>query len=189
MDDFTLSVFVSLAASVLAPLLVYLAKKKIIISPQKRTLKVTDSDGRDRTIVYAGRLDEEHIASTLSTEYELERKIEKILKKYKRNHKDFEVRRNKLVDFVVKMNGRIIAIEAKTGNNRPSEKYYKKLRDSHPEIDELIFLFNSEIPESYTKKYRDYLGVHFISAPREKGLEHKIVNTLNQLFFRKKSSG
>jgi hypothetical protein len=186
MDEVMLSAAASLLVSVIAPYLVYILKRKITKSPQKRVLEITDSDGRDRTIIHVGKFDKEHIKSTLTNEYDFEKKIENSLKKYKRNHhKDFEFKRNKTVDFLLKINGKIIAIEAKSGNNVPSERNYKKLKNNHPEIDELIFLFNSEIPESYLNRYRNQKGIQFISAPREKGLEAKITNILNQEFARK----
>jgi hypothetical protein len=185
MDEFMLSAAVSLLASIVAPYIVYLVKRNIKNTPNERVLEITDSEGRDRTIVHVGKFDKENIKSALISEYDFENKIENSLKKYKKNHKDFEFKRNKTVDFLVKMNGKIIALEAKSGNNIPSDRYYKKLKSSHPEIDELIFLFNSEIPESYLARYKNRKDIKFISAPREKGLEAKINNILNQELARK----
>ena len=144
-------------------------------------LKITDENGKIKRVIHVGSLSSESIQPLLMEEYLFEDKVEKILNNYKKSRENFNFERNHSVDFILKFNGKIIALEVKTKLNKPSGKYLDFLKRSHPNVNELMFIFNSEIPAEYLEAYKDRKEVKFISSPREKGLTEKLYNVLDSL--------
>ena len=183
MNEIYYSVIASLLAGVAVPLVFYFAKKSMTskVSHKRTLLKIIDENGKIKRLMHVGNLSAESIQPLLMEEYLFEDKVEKILNNYKKTHANFNFQRNHSVDFIIELNSKIIALEVKTKLNQPSNKYLDFLKKSHPDVNELMFLFNSEIPTEYLDIYKDKKEVKFISSPREKGLAEKLFNVLDSL--------
>ena len=97
-----------------------------------------------------------------------------------RKNKGFSCNRNHSVDFLLKVPGHVIGLEVKTNYSLPSKKYFDTVKQSHPELDQLIFLFNSEIPNKFLETYENDNFVKFISSPQEKKLSEELISILNK---------
>lgn len=150
----------------------------------KKYVEVKNSNGKKFSLIVEGKVEEELIRKLLKEEYAFEDQVERILKNYKAKNESFKYFKNSHVDFILEMNNKTIALEAKTNSNRPLKLHYEKVKENHPEVDELLFLFNSEIPKKYFDEYKGKNDVKFISSPRGKALSNKITNVLDQEFIK-----
>ncbi|EJL6474594.1 hypothetical protein ACVTD8_16255 [Vibrio cholerae] len=177
-------VIISLLAGLGVPVLAVLFSKIVDLKAARseKLVIVRSSTGKESNLKVSATADKNAILRLLEEEYQFENSVEKILNKYKSKHKEFDFYKNDYVDFILKQNDKIIALEAKTSSNLPAKEYLDKIRSRHPEVSDLVLLFNSEIPSKYFDEYKGKNNVTFVSAPRNKSLSDKIVNVLNKEF-------
>ncbi|EOW4146721.1 hypothetical protein ACOW9W_004017 [Vibrio parahaemolyticus] len=148
-----------------------------------RVVNVKDVKGKNFTIIMEGKTDINYISKVLENEYLLEDKVEKIFSEYKRKHSDFSYHKNKVVDFLLEYNDKKIAVEVKSSGSIVHRDYIKYLKDSHPDVTELLFVFDSDIPTDIKNAFVNDKFVKFVSSPRGKALKEKVTNTLNHEFY------
>lgn len=173
---------ISVAVAILIPVIAFLAQKGLEKTFKNKTthLILKDSYGKEQKITYTGKITLDAIQKIVKKEHTFESKVEQILKKYMRKNKGFSFNRNHSVDFLLKVPGHVIGLEVKTNYSLPSKKYFDTVKQSHPELDQLIFLFNSEIPNKFLETYENDNFVKFISSPQEKKLSEELISILNK---------
>lgn len=183
MSEILYSLLASVIAGFAVPFVYYFFKKRFEWqdSRKEKLLTITDENGKVRNIIMHGGVTPKNIQPLLMEEFLFENKVEKILNSYKNSHKNFNFQRNHSVDFLLRINDKVIALEVKTGKNKPTRQYVEFLKETHPDVNELMFLFNSDIPSEYLDAYKGRNEVKFISSPREKGLTQKLFNVLDTL--------
>lgn len=173
---------ISTAVALLIPLITVLAKKvlKKTFDGKMTQLIVKDTNGKEQKISYSGKVELGAIQKIVEKEYAFESKVEQILKAYMKKNKGFSYTKNHSVDFLLKFSGHVIGLEVKRNYSLPSKKYFNTVRETHPDLEQLLFLFDSEVPEKYLHAYENDDFVKFISSPREKKLSEKIISILDQ---------
>jgi hypothetical protein len=173
---------ISTAVALLIPLITILAKKalKKTFDGKMTQLIVKDTNGKEQKISYSGKVELEAIQKIVEKEYAFESKVEQILKTYMKKNKGFSYTKNHSVDFLLKFSGHVIGLEVKRNYSLPSKKYFNTVKETHPDLEQLLFLFDSEVPEKYLHAYENDDFVKFISSPREKKLSEKIKSILDQ---------
>lgn len=173
---------ISTAVALLIPLITVLAKKalKKTFDGKMTQLIVKDTNGKEQKISYSGKVELGAIQKIVEKEYAFESKVEQILKAYMKKNKGFSYTKNHSVDFLLKFSGHVIGLEVKRNYSLPSKKYFNAVKETHPDLEQLLFLFDSEIPEKYLHAYENDDFVKFISSPREKKLSEKIISILDQ---------
>ncbi|MFJ3117737.1 hypothetical protein ACIPI6_14470 [Pseudomonas protegens] len=175
-------VIVSTVVAFLIPAIAFLAQKGLEKTFKNRTthIIVKDEHGKEQKIIYTGKIKLDAIQKIVQKEYAFEVKVEQILKKYMRKNKKFSFNRNHSVDFLLNVPGCVIGLEVKTNYSLPSKKYFDTVKQCHPELDQLIFLFNSEVPSKFVEAYDNDDFVKFISSPREKRLSEELTSALDK---------
>ncbi|MDV5097289.1 hypothetical protein RYH74_08305 [Pseudomonas sp. LSJ-87] len=173
---------ITTAVAVLIPVIGALLKKVVGKAAVKNMqLTIKDINGKEQKIEYSGELDLDVVQRLVEKEYELEAKVENILKRYKKQNKNFHYTKNHSVDFLLRFSNHVVGLEVKRNNSLPSKKYFNSVKESHPELEQLLFLFDSEVPQRYLHAYENDSFVKFISSPREKNLSEKLTSYLNKM--------
>lgn len=176
---------ISALVGALVPTIAYIIKRTFIdkkFSEKDREVIINDSKGVSSNIIINGEISVDKIKDHLNEIYNLEKELKKALDFYKKSNSKIVYKNNKFVDYIVEHEGKIIGIEAKTSKNIPSKSYLENLKKEHPEIDDLIYVFNSKVPQEYLSKYQNNNKIKFISSPNGKQLKEKITNILNSEF-------
>jgi len=184
------SLVIPILASIFFLIVTYLIKKNIIDNkePKDNTLSVKDSSGKVRNILIQGSFNSGYLEKLLLEEYEFEDRVEDVLKKYKKRNKDFNFYKNKYIDFLLDMNDTQVGVIVRTKHNVPVKEYYKIIKEEYPSLDELVLIFNSEIPSVYKDKDEEIQSkIKFISSPNGRKLFEKVNNVLNSEFIQEKN--
>lgn len=184
------SLIMPILASIFFLIVTYLIKKNIIDNkePKDNTLSVKDSSGKIRNILIQGSFNSGYLEKLLLEEYEFEDRVEDVLKKYKKRNKDFNFNKNKYIDFLLDMNDTQVGVIVRTKHNVPVKEYYKTIKEEYPSLDELVLIFNSEIPSIYKDKDEEIQSkIKFISSPNGRKLFEKVNNVLNSEFIQEKN--
>jgi len=184
------SLVIPILASIFFLIVTYLIKKNIIDNkePKDNTLSVKDSSGKVRNILIQGSFNSGYLEKLLLEEYEFEDRVEDVLKKYKKRNKDFNFNKNKYIDFLLDMNDTQVGVIVRTKHNVPVKEYYKIIKEEYPSLDELVLIFNSEIPSVYKDKDEEIQSkIKFISSPNGRKLFEKVNNVLNSEFIQEKN--
>lgn len=171
------------AAGVLIPAISFLVKEFIVdkaFNALKNEISIKDKNGK--VIKFIANYNED-VKTIFETELNFEAEVKKNIDKFISSHKkhNFELSQGKYIDFLLSYRGKQIGIEAKSNADRFKAKWISDYFKENIEIDELIMIIDSKIPDGLLKEV-DRLDnkkrIKFISSPRGKGLSRSINNVL-----------
>jgi len=172
-----------ISAGALIPGISLLVKKFIVEKAFKaldNEMSIKDKNGKEFKFIANSNEDVKAIfESELNFESEVKKKINKFIYAHKKY--DFELSSGKYIDFLLCYGDKKIGIEAKSDINRFRAKWISDYFKENVEIDELVMILDSRVPESFLKEIEDLdyrKKIKFISSPRGKGLSQSINNVL-----------
>jgi hypothetical protein len=175
-----------IAAGSLIPAISIIIKKYIIdkvFEVSKNEITIKDKVGKEFKILIDAKDSDTEIKKIFETEIKFESEVQKILNKFIYNHKKLKLQLSSgnNLDFLLDFNDRIIGIEAKTHAEHFKAKWISNYFKENSEIDELIMIIDSKIPQSFLQEvsgFQKNQKVKFISSPRSKDLSKSINNLL-----------
>jgi hypothetical protein len=175
-----------IAAGSLIPVISFIVKKLIVDKAfefMKDEISIKDKNGKEIKFIASTGISNEEIKIIFESELKFEAEVQKSINKFIHVHNKFDLKlsHGKYIDFLLSYDDKKIGIEAKSNVARFKAKWISDYFKENSEIDELIMIIDSRIPESFLKEVDrfDYSKkVKFISSPRGKGLAKSISNVL-----------
>ncbi|RWX52744.1 hypothetical protein [Photobacterium chitinilyticum] len=188
------SLIAVLAAGSLIPTIAIIIKKLVIDQVFKninKEIKIESSSGKSRNYLVNADIDEREIMRIIESEIDFEMVVRKSLNKYinKNRKQKLTVLDDYNADFIVEMDGKKVAVEAKSNLDNFKAIWAKHYIDGNENINELILVVNSKISEQIRLDIEDAIGdsrVKFISSPNGRRLNESLENLLNTEFKIKK---
>lgn len=179
-------IFSLIAAGTLIPAISVTIKIIVIdglLNRVKREISITDAVGKEFKIVMNATASNDDLRKAFESEVRFESEVKRHLDSFIRTHKNYDLQLssgNKL-DFLLECNSKRIGIEAKANPKQFKAKWIYEYFENNNDIDELIMIIDSKVPESFlleTSKNEIHKKIKFISSPRGKGLSKSIENVL-----------
>lgn len=175
--------FTLIAAGALIPTISLLVKKLIVdraFEILENEISIKDKNGKELKFIANSN---EDVKAIFESELNFEKEVKKNINKFIHAHKkyDFELSNGKYIDFLLSYGDKNIGIEAKSNINRFKAKWISDYFKENIEIDELVIILDSKVPESFLKEIENFdyrKKIKFISSPRGKGLSQSINNVL-----------
>lgn len=175
-----------IAAGSLIPAISFLVKKIIIdkaFEVMENEISIKDKNGKVLKFIASSNISNEDVKIIFESELNFEAEVKKNINKFIHEHKkhNFELSYGKYIDFLLSYDDKKIGIEAKSNASRFKAKWISDYFKENIEIDELIMILDSKIPDSFLKEVDNLDSskkVKFISSPRGKGLAKSISNVL-----------
>lgn len=183
MDEMILAII----AGSLIPAIALITKKLVIdkvFNNINREIEIKTSSGKTRNYIINGKADEKIIIQLLESEINFELVVEKYIKNYinKSKHKDLSLSDGSHVDFILEINGKKVAVEAKENLDHFKANWAKNYLSDNKDINDIIFIVNSKISTKVMNNIENAIGsrnVKFISSPDGRGLNESLKNLLN----------
>ncbi|SFP80191.1 hypothetical protein [Pseudomonas borbori] len=175
-----------ITAGALIPAISLLVKKLIIDNAFKaleNEISIKDKDGKEFKFVVNSNATSNEIRDIFESELKFESSVKKSLENFINTHKknNLHLSHGKNLDFLLRHNDRRIGIEAKSNANKFKAKWILNYFKENNEIDELIMIIDSKIPETLLKEVNNFdkgKKIKFISSPGGRGLSKSINNVL-----------
>lgn len=184
MDNFIIGISFGVLIASISPLLKTLVAR--IFKNKEKEMVVKESTGKETIITVKSNATPETIRESYVNYLNFERNIENALKAYQNINNDFKFYPGVKVDFIGEYGNKRIAIEAKT-NTKNLHEMIAKYWESEPNINELILVVNSKVPQTFIEKNKHLSfanAVKFISAPEVDNLQQSLSNALDKEFKR-----
>lgn len=175
-----------IVAGSLIPAISFLVKRFVVdraFSVLENEISIKDKDGKVFKFIVNSDTSSEEVKNIFESELQFEADVKRSIDNFIRSHNKYEfiLSHGKNLDFLLLHNDRKIGIEAKSNANRFKAKWISSYFEENKDIDELIMIIDSKIPEDFLKeveKFGKNKKVKFISSPRGKGLSTSLKNVL-----------
>lgn len=176
-----------IAAGAMIPAISILVKKLIVdkaFDVLDHEISIKDKNGKELKFVANSN---EDVKAIFEAELNFEAEVKRNINKFIHTHKNlnFELSNGKYIDFLLSYGNKNIGIEAKSNADRFRAKWISEYFKENIEIDELIMVVDSKVPQSLLTEVDRLSGskkVKFISSPRGKGLSNSMNNVLETDF-------
>ena len=169
----------------IVPAVSYLIKILVIdnvFNYTKNEILLKSKEGKEFRYIVGLNESNEDIRKLFEDELKFEKLVEKNLYRFIKSHNlvDYHLTEGKRLDFLLSVNDRKIGIEAKSNVEHFKTKWVSSYFKENNDIDELIMIVNSKIPNDFMDEINKAEGskVKFISSSNNRGLTKSINNIL-----------